>query len=240
MAIKSETITSWEALASAAAKPSLTGTKVQIYRGVTNAAHELVPKVGRSGCFKTGYSKGAELQLLLEFHRKSAQFLSPRKENNAISGESLFMAQHHGLPTRLLDWSESMLVAAFFAVDGGNEDLEAAIYSWTQEAYAKTTAEWPLVDNESVTLIAPPHISPRIAAQHSIFTQHNNPAAAWDTDGLVKYMIPRGLRLSLKVALYSVGFSRASLFPGLDGLAESLWWREQRPDVPAAKAAPEN
>ena len=41
----------------------------------------------------------------------------------------LAIAQHYGLPTRLLDWSFSPLVATYFAVQDGNTDHDAAIWA---------------------------------------------------------------------------------------------------------------
>ena len=54
-----------------------------------------------------------EKLLLARFQQRSIPFHS---RSLADSWEWLFFMQHYGVPTRLLDWSESPLMALFFAV----------------------------------------------------------------------------------------------------------------------------
>lgn len=83
--------------------------KQMIYRGVGDARHKLLPKVGRL----KNYSKTTENEILLLFK----QYAFPYLEYDLKSDwEWLATAQHHGLPTRLLDWTNNPLVAAFLPV----------------------------------------------------------------------------------------------------------------------------
>ena len=49
----------------------------------------------------------------------------------------LAIAQHHGLPTRLLDWSRNPLVAAFFAVERAHDD-DSVVYAFKYNKHVDT------------------------------------------------------------------------------------------------------
>jgi hypothetical protein len=53
--------------------------------------------------------------MLADFKRRARPFLDPLPGNDF---EWMFVAQHHGVPTRLLDWTTNALVALYFAVSG--------------------------------------------------------------------------------------------------------------------------
>jgi hypothetical protein len=146
--------------------------------------------------------------------------LSPAPET-AI--EWLAIAQHHGMPTRLLDWTESLLVAAYFAVT--KTRTAGAIYCVHGLREIGAGEEDRIFNQSEVLTYHPPHISPRIAAQQSVFTLHPKPDEPFVHPELQHWVIEQKACWPIKLALDAAGITPAVLFPGIDGLGEYLGWR---------------
>ncbi len=83
-----------------------------IFRGQSNSSWELETSLERSG-FATKY-ENIEISFLNDFKRGAENFLSSKNiPTNLI--EWLALMQHHGAPTRLLDFSKSIFIASYFA-----------------------------------------------------------------------------------------------------------------------------
>ncbi len=228
--MQEKTLSGWEDLARLADQHS---REKWLYRGVTRCDHELMPKIARGGAraMDIPYDVDHERFLLEEFKRQARPLVTSRPDTDL---EWLALAQHHGLYTRLLDWSESILVAAMFATESGvttlmdfrtgeKQDVPPAIYGI--QDLPEIASDVDPFSIEAVYFYRPAHISPRIAPQHAAFTVHPAPLNKIDGDNIVRWTLDIKGTLDLKQTLDAVGISRATLFPGIDGLAGALNWR---------------
>ena len=97
------------------------------YRGVQNfREHKLIPSVARNAGGNLDKLQNIEKSILEKFKTRAPARLVFHPSNN---WEWLMLGQHHGLPTRLLDWTINPLVALYFACTGDNHlSADGAIY----------------------------------------------------------------------------------------------------------------
>jgi len=202
----------------------LHGEKVwHFYRGQREASWELEPVIDRVG-------HGAltrfdhERLMFEEFKRRAVAFLGSRP---ADDWEFLALARHHGLPTRLLDWTENPMAALFFAVEEPST-ADSAVWCYVHVGLGKprldASATGPLAI-ERLTLYEPPHLHARIAVQSSLFTAH---PASWKaapdpwSGRLARVTIPGAARPVIRHELFRLGVHRAALFPDLENAASHI------------------
>lgn len=141
-----------------------------LFRGVNTKEFELIPSIGREWKKNLDIT-GIESAYFKKFKDQAIAHLNSNLSND---WEWLMLAQHHGMPTRLLDWTENPLVALYFACEK-EFDKDGRIYRLSSIP-ALNPEEYPnpfAIPKDFV--VRPPHISPRIAAQSALFTVHNNP-----------------------------------------------------------------
>lgn len=204
-----------------------------LYRGHGAASFRLRPKVGRLHPPQNSTKKTVNEVLMLElFRRQSIDRIGVAKPND---WELLAIAQHHGLATRLLDWTRSPLVALYFCVRNEcerdssgcplSEDAEIVAWRCPKEDLSKPLPVNPLKIKGTIRYI-PAIVTPRLRAQSGVFTAHSTPRQDFQPDAgkLVRIQIPYERRHCLKKSLFRHGVHEAVLYPDLDGLARHIEW----------------
>ena len=109
------------------------------FRGQANAAWKLEPTIERlQKLYFDSFMQQGEEHVRQAFKRRAHHYMQylPGDQEEL---EWLALMRHHGAPTRLLDWTRSPYVAAFFAVADAGKDVGSAIWAIDIEA-VKTEA----------------------------------------------------------------------------------------------------
>ena len=208
------------------------------FRGHSSAHWQLVPGLGR-----LKNRDPLENRLYGRFWSQGGHLLP----SGLSTWDVLFLMQHHGLPTRLLDWSESFAIALYFAVHTAKAEAVVTVLD-PYELNRRTFGESHIVDlNTSFPagyerLFADPHpevngfapialavygkhLSSRMQWQRAVFTFHrdlDNPLELLHPECIQRFTFPAECLKEARDFLRLAGVNEFTTFPDLDGLARYL------------------
>lgn len=212
-----------------------TGNRSILFRGHRCEDWVLVPRIARTP-LRVSYSADplkTEQYMLDEFERLAVPYLGNRDITSVW--DRLALAQHHGLPTRLMDWTSNPLVALWFAIEQPPErNMDAAIWAYGTDEDDIVSLKKSPFDLPRTLIFRPRHHDSRIVAQSGWFTVHKYMVSGGHFSSLEriktyrselrKFVIPKQYFASLRDDLARCGIQRAALFPDLSGLCGQLLW----------------
>ncbi|RUO36936.1 hypothetical protein CWE13_08815 [Aliidiomarina shirensis] len=190
-------------------------SKTALCRGVSNHEYPLLPSLFRHNDVESADVREHNLMWVFKTHAKP--HLQSPPENDV---EWLTIAQHHGLPTRLLDWSLSPLIACFFAVFTLSKS-DGAIYVYDIGRFKKEE-EIDSQKLEKIVAFFPSHATRRVTAQSGMFTIHPTSNMKLESKSIKKIVIPAEHKRYFMEKLVKYGIHSGTVFPELDGLSNYL------------------
>ena len=201
-----------------------------LFRGVSSEDYQLTSSFDR--VFGVRANRQSLFRELLDAFREESEGQAPA---GVLDDEvqTLALGQHYGLPTRLLDWTDSPYVAAFFAFKGAlrHHPLDARrVAVWVLHRAAPVWSAEFGVEIVSV----PPIGNLRIRNQAGRFTIARTPFAtleeyvehaSYDGTALTKMVIPAREAERSLADLAMMGITPARMFPDLVGAAEAAEMR---------------
>ena len=210
------------------------------FRGHGSNAFSLqttLSRVGRTRMHRYCFNELPHFKNLLEASMNMRFDLSNAEDYATVVG----LAQHHGLPTPLLDWTASPYVAAFFALSDAiemaqnrNEVKFARVYGLTQAFINRSSP--PIVTISAnkpyvLSLMVSPRHNPRLLAQQGRFLVTN----IQNVESYIQFTerqdkmrhlyavdIPIGEAPRALEDLAFMGLTAATMFPGLDGVGKMI------------------
>ena len=192
----------------------------------------LLPKIARVSL--NGSTTEIETKMVKEFKRKSIPYLEHQPTNE---WDWLALMQHHGLATRLLDWSLNPLAGLWFAISKpatNNDSGVVWVFNTSISNLVDTTSSASPFEGKRTRVFQPNHVTRRIVSQSGWFTVHkliNNSKKfiplernAIYKKQLTKVIIPANKFSDMRFQLDRFGINSSSLFPDLDGLCSNIEW----------------
>ncbi len=180
------------------------------YRGLCDASYALVPKVGRS----KKYSVRNEKMAFKIFKIQGRPYLDFTPKTD---WEWLAVAQHHGLATRLLDWTRNPLISLYFAVRSSPR-TDGAVYMYEPTEVISEDHDVSPFELDRIVTFTPSYLASRIGRQEGDFTVHPEPTRPM-SDGVKKLIVKKAAKKEIVPILDRYGVHAGTVFPDLDGQA---------------------
>lgn len=229
------------------------------WRGHQDANWSFTSSLERAITLPSIKRSSVEQVLFQRFARRAHHYLEEElpELDNYLHWFSIM--QHYGAPTRVLDWTYSPYIAAFFSLESAsNPASSSAVWAidlhWCRQQATKVLRDllsepnlrvpghniWEPAEfkrffiDHSLDFVAPVEpfsMNERLTLQQGLFLCQGNLSKSFEENlgayedqenHILKFILPNKVRAQALIDLDSMGLSRATLFPGIDGFAQSL------------------